>query len=81
MKELNRLSSQGEWSPSACTMQDIGDYLTKTAAMLSDLAQKVVNSDDVDDYGKERVQQALEFNELSELDVVSYLTEKHRSLK
>jgi hypothetical protein len=81
MKELNRLSTQGEWRPSACTMQDIGDYLTKTTAMLSELAKKVVNSDDVDNYGRERVQEAMEFNELSELDIVSYLTEKHKSLK
>lgn len=81
MTELNRLSTRGEWEPSSCTMQDIGDYLTKTAAMLSELAQNVVNSDDVDNYGIKRVQEAMEYNQLSELSVVSYLTDKHNSLK
>jgi hypothetical protein len=81
LKELNRLSMTNRWEPSPCMMQDVGNYLTITTNLLSDLAKKVINGEDIDTYAKSRVQEARVYNDLSELDPVHYLHEKHAALK
>jgi hypothetical protein len=81
MKELRRLAVANKWEWSPCIMQDVGNYLTKTMGLLSTLAQSIINGEDIETYARERVQEAQDYNDLSELDPVDYLNEKHAALK
>ena len=81
MKELRRLAATNKWEWSPCIMQDVGNYLTKTMAMLNTLAQSIINGEDIESYARDRVQEAQDYNDLSELDPVDYLNEKHAALK
>jgi hypothetical protein len=81
MKELNRLANESQWETSPCVMQDVGNYLTQTTSLLSSLASSLINGEDIESYGKRRVREAQEYNDLSELDPVNYLNEKHAALR
>jgi hypothetical protein len=81
MKELSRLANGNKWETSPCVLQDVGNYLTQTTALLSSLATSLINSNDIESYAQRRVREAQEYNDLSELDPVDYLHEKHTALK
>jgi hypothetical protein len=81
MEELSHLPVTNNLETSPCMMQDVGNYLTKTTTLLSELAQRLVHGEAVQSYAIRRIQEAEEIHDLSELDSIQYLHEKHAALR
>ena len=81
-KEINALSANiPEWQQTPCLLQDLGDFLTRTTTLLSQLAEKVVNGDEVMEYANNRIREMEEEQDLSELRQLDYMNDKHHTLK
>jgi hypothetical protein len=62
-------------------LADIGDYLLRCFAMLSQLANELANGTHISIYANQGIEYAVERSEFSDLDLLSYLNSKHQSLK
>jgi hypothetical protein len=81
-QELALLSaSMPEWHSSSCLLHDLGNCMTRTTVLLSRLADKVVNGQELLLYARGRVREMEDETGFSELDPLVYMAEKHSSLK
>jgi hypothetical protein len=70
-----------EYSGSNCLLHDIGNILERTMAMLAALARNVVEGPQIRHYVDERIKEMEKVDDLSELNPLFYMDEKHRQLK
>ncbi|KAF2456599.1 hypothetical protein BDY21DRAFT_347665 [Lineolata rhizophorae] len=66
---------------SACPLTEIGDFLTRASAILSHLADSLVNSDHVNAHIGGVLHEIDKTNDFSELDVLEEINRKHNSLR
>jgi hypothetical protein len=69
------------WPDRGCLLADMGEYLVRSAWMLSRLAYSVVYGQYVDVYTRSKIAEMEREHDFSELDALDYLDEKHSSLK
>ena len=70
-----------QYDNSVCLLHDVGNILERTMTMLSALAKNVVEGPAIRHYVDERITQMERIDEMSELNPLFYMDEKHRQLK
>jgi len=70
-----------QYSGSNCLLHDVGNILERTMAMLAALARNVVEGPQIRHYVDERIKEMEKVDDLSELNPLFYMDEKHRQLK
>jgi hypothetical protein len=70
-----------QYGGSTCLLHDIGNILERTMAMLAALARNVVESPAIRHYVDERIKEMEKVDDLSELNPLFYMDEKHRQLR
>ncbi len=70
-----------QYNGSNCLLHDIGNILERTMAMLAALARNVVEGPQIRQYVDERIKEMEKVDDLSELNPLFYMDEKHRQLK
>lgn len=70
-----------QYNDSNCLLHDIGNILERTMAMLAALARNVVDGPAIRRYVDERIKEMEVVDDLSELNPLFYMDEKHRQLK
>src|ERR1700709_1588963 len=69
------------YSGSNCALHDIGNILDRTMTMLAALARNVVDGPTIQHYVNERIKEMEQVDDLSELNPLWYMNEKHNQLK
>jgi len=81
-KELASIATTlPEWHNTQCLLQDLGNFLTRTTTLLSRLAERVVSGQELHQYVENRIKEIDHENDFSDLGGLSYMNEKHASLK
>jgi hypothetical protein len=70
-----------QYNGSNCLLHDIGNILERTMAMLAALARNVVEGPAIRNYVDQRIKEMEVVDDLSELNPLFYMDEKHRQLK
>ena len=70
-----------QYNGSNCLLHDIGNILERTMAMLAALARNVVEGPAIRHYVDQRIKEMEVVDDLSELNPLFYMDEKHRQLK
>jgi hypothetical protein len=66
---------------SSCLLEDIGDYLTRSLAILAHLAEDLTNGPHIEGYAHESIDRLLTESDFSELGTLEYMSSKHASLR
>ena len=64
-----------------CLMADAGEFITHTLEILAQFAIDAVYGHHISDYAKARISSLVQEHDLSYLDTVDYLDDKHAALK
>lgn len=70
-----------DWPKSHCLLADIGEYLARSAMILSQLAAELADGQHITSYAKETVRKMKEKTDFSDLDDLDYFDSKHTSLR
>lgn len=66
---------------SSCRLVEIGEFLVDMMALTSKIASALVEAEDIKTYIEAHIQQLNEMHHLSDMDMVTYMSEKERDLK
>ena len=64
-----------------CLIADAGEFITHTLEILAHFATEAVYGHHISDYAKARISSLVQEHDLSYLDTVDYLDDKHAALK
>ena len=74
-------ASEPALNPSGCLFTDMGEFLVRATNVLSRVAHGVVHGQHIDIYTEKKVREMREDDDLSDLNSLEYMNEKHTSLK
>ena len=67
--------------PEACVLEQLGNFITHILSILTQLASSVVHGEHVQSYACKKLEELVLENDLSDMNVVDYLDDKHTALK
>lgn len=67
--------------PATCVLEQLGDFITHVLSILTQLASSVVHGEHVQSYARKKLEELVVENDLSDMNVVDYLDDKHTALK
>ncbi|KLJ13167.1 hypothetical protein EMPG_11889 [Blastomyces silverae] len=70
-----------DWPDSRCLLADIGEYLVRSAVILSHLAKDLADGHHIKTYATQTINDMKEATDFSDLDPLDYFDSKHSSLK
>ncbi|OAT08716.1 hypothetical protein BDBG_04955 [Blastomyces gilchristii SLH14081] len=70
-----------DWPDSRCLLADIGEYLVRSAVILSHLAKDLADGHHIKTYAIQTINDMKETTDFSDLDPLDYFDSKHSSLK
>ncbi|OJD28436.1 hypothetical protein ACJ73_00151 [Blastomyces percursus] len=70
-----------DWPDSCCLLADIGEYLVRSAVILSRLAKDLADGHHIKTYATQTINDMKETSDFSDLDPLDYFDSKHSSLK
>ena len=62
-------------------LSDIGEYLLRSLAILSDISGKLADGAHVEEYVKQGIQDMNEESDLGDTELLDYMDSKHKSLR
>ena len=62
-------------------LADIGDYLVRSFAILSELSVALANGTHISEYVDQGIQHMAEKSDFSDMDLLTYMNDKHKSLQ
>ena len=83
-RELPRLLLESQKPPPAtdtCILEQLGDFLIRALSIISQLARSVVHGEQIPIYARKKLEELVLEHDLSDLDLVDYLDDKHGVLK
>ena len=67
--------------PESCVLEQLGNFITHVLSILAQLASSVVHGECVQSYARKKLEELVLENDLSDMNVVDYLDDKHTALK
>ena len=67
--------------PETCVLQQLGSFITHILSILAQLASSVVHGEHVQTYARKKLQELVLEHDLSDMNLVDYLDDKHTALK
>ena len=67
--------------PETCVLEQLGSLITHILSILSQIASSVVHGEQVQTYARKKLQELVLEHDLSDMNLVDYLDDKHTALK